>query len=265
MRKRTRRLGQELSRGALAAGLFCGLLALPASSWAEDAPAKEEPPRPPPLPPLAVTPPPPTRHLDLGVGFSLLSRLTNPETDDGPTAVRYPPSPGLALSARLDVFRYFRAGAYLLWNAGNMELSPGSLGLPGDPGEVHVTAYSFGLRLAPTLPLGPRARAWVSAGVGWGRLELGRFDVVTSSGSFQVRERSASHAELPLGLGASFDVIRNWLAVELEVTGAIYLGERGNSLNPGQAIDPLGRTVRVGRFPRIEATFAQTIGLALLL
>jgi opacity protein-like surface antigen len=225
----------------------------------------EPPPRPKPLEPLALHPPKATRHIDLGVGLSLLDRLTSGETTDGPTSVRYPAALGLSFSGRVDVFRHLRAGVYVMRHVADMELADGALGLPGNPGAASVASYSLGFRLAPTWPLSDRARLWVSAGVGWGRTEIGRFSVASPTGSFEVRERSSSHLEWPVGLGFSLDLIPNWLALELEVTGAVFTGERGDALRSGQAVDASGHVLRFSPFPAVEATFVQTLGLALLL
>lgn len=280
MREARRHLG---ARHLGPSWLFCAaFLALSSSASAEEARAgvdvgvdapehgaissEPEPlPRPKALPPLSVTPAAFRRHVDLGVGLSLLSRLTATETSDGPTSVRYPAALGFVISARVDVLRHLRAGVYVMRHVRDMSLGEGVLGFAGDPDPISVYSYSLGFRLAPTWPLSCRARAWASAGIGWGRTELGRFHVVSSAGTFEVRERSASHLEWPLGLGFSFDVIRNWLVVEVEATGGLYSGERGDALRSGQAIDAAGRLLRVGPFPNVRATFVQTLGLSLIL
>ena len=225
-------------------------------------PAPEPPARPKELPPLEVTSPPFTRHVDIGAGLALVHRIPS----DG-TAVRYPASVGVGIWARFDVTRWLRANVYAMRTERDMQLPAGALGLAGDPGVVEFYSYSFGLRLAPTWRLTPRARAWVAAGAGWGRLELGRFSVATPAGAFPVRERTASFVELPLGLGASFDVVPNWLAVELETTGAFYPGaaQRGRAFEDGQAIDASGRRVTVGAYPRFAGGFTTTLGLSLVL
>ncbi|MDI1447361.1 hypothetical protein [Polyangium sp. 6x1] len=222
--------------------------------------APEAPPRPKELPPLDITEPPFTRHVDIGGGVALVHRIPS-----GDTRVRYPASVGMGLWARVDITRYLRASLYAVRAERDFDLPSGALGLAGDPGEVEFYTYSFGLRLAPTWNITPRARAWVSAGAGWGRLELGRFSVASPSGVFPVRERVASFVEIPLGLGASFDVVPRWLAVELETTGAFYVGQRGRAFEDEQAIDASGRRVTVGPYPTFAGGFVTTLGLSLVL
>jgi hypothetical protein len=256
-------------RGVIAFGVSCCLLqlVLPADARADESAseAATTPPRPAPLPPLTPTARPFTRHVDIGAAVALVHRVAEGQTDAGESLMRYPSAVGLGLSARVDILRYLRGGLYVVRGSSEADPSFGTLGLPGDPGTMTVTSYSFGLRLSPTLPLGSRARTWLTLGAGWGRLEVGRFDVASLGSSFQVRERVFSFVEFPAGIGTSFDIIENWLSVEFEATAAVHVGQRGTALRNSQAIDTLGRRVPVGPFPSIAASFVQTLGLALVL
>ncbi|MDI1433930.1 hypothetical protein [Polyangium sorediatum] len=278
MRARVKRLEDRRRRGrrALASaaaitlalgGVMGTARGASASEEAADAAAApaapEPPPRPKELPPLDITEPPFTRHVDFGGGVALVHRIPS-----GDTGVRYPASVGMGLWARVDITRYLRASLYAVRTERDFNMPSGALGLVGDPGDAEFYTYSFGLRIAPTWRITPRARAWVSAGAGWGRLELGRFSVATSGGSvFPVRERAASFVEIPLGLGASFDVVPRWLALEIETTGAFYpeTAQRGRAFEEEQAIDASGRRVTVGPFPRFAGGFVTTLGLSLVL
>jgi hypothetical protein len=256
-------------RGIVAFGIAFGLVALtlPSVALAEHSAAEisSEPARPAPLPPLVPAHLPISRHVDIGAAVALVHRVAEGQTGTDASLERYPSAVGVGLSARVDVFRYLRANLYVVRGSSTVDLSAGALGLPGDPGPFGVTSYSFGLRLSPTLPLGPRARTWLSVGAGWGRLEVGGFDVASAGGTFRVRERVFSFVELPLSIGTSIDVIKNWLSVEFEVTGVFHAAQRGAALRNGQAIDTLGRRIPVGPFPSLPASFVQTLGLALVL
>jgi hypothetical protein len=207
------------------------------------------------------------RHVDIGGGVALVNRVAAAEAPAGtPTAVRYTPSVGFGLWARWELVRWLRMNLYFVRSEHEAGMPPGALGLPGDADPVELYTYSFGARLAPTWQFGPRLRTWVSAGAGWGRIEVERFGVRQGNlGTFTVRNRNASFIEFPFGLGASFDVIPKWLVIELEVVGAFNVGERGDALREGQAIDASGRRVDVGPFPEIQGSFVQTLGLSLVL
>jgi len=230
--------------------------------------AKPEPPARPPLPSRAPAVPVPwVRHVDIGGGLALVNRIAATDAPAGTkTPVRYSPSLGFGLWARWEIVRWLRMNLYFVRSGHEAGMPPGALGLPGDAAPVDLYTYSFGARLAPTLQFGPRLRGWVSAGAGWGRIEVERFEVTQpNGGTFMVRNRAASFVELPFGLGASFDVIPKWLAVEVEVMGAFNVGERGDALREAQAIDSAGRRIDVGPFPEIRGSFVQTIGLSLVL
>jgi hypothetical protein len=163
------------------------------------------------------------------------------------------------------VLRYLRFTAYFVSARHDVALPPGALGQSGEISLDSVSTYSFGARLSPTIPWSARARSWISVGGGWGRLEFGKMRVTEGASAFTVKERSASFVEIPLGLGTSFDIIPNWLSIELEVTGAFALGQEGDALREVQAIDAQGRRRAVSGFPELDATFVQTLGLSLIL
>lgn len=219
--------------------------------------------RPAELPPLVPKALPEARHVDLGVAAALLYRA--PDGQTGSPLARYPIAIGWSLSARISLWHYLRANLYAVHGSSSIDMPDGALGLPGNPGTMPLTSYSFGLRLSPTLPLGTRARTWLTAGVGWGRVETGRFEVATEKGTFRVRERAFSFVEFPIGIGTSFDIIKNWLSLEFEVTGAFHASQRGTALRDGQAIDADGHRTKVGPFPALSESFVQTLGLALVL
>jgi hypothetical protein len=266
---RTKCLGRTSKRGIVAFGFALGFaaLTLPAVVLAEqsDAQIPSKTARPASLSPLEPARLPTTRHVDVGLGVALVQRVAEGQTDAITSLERYPSAVGGSLSARVELFRYLRANFYAVRASGSADLPYGALGLPGDPAPLGVTSYAFGLRLSPTLPLGPRARTWLSLGAGWGRIEVGRFDVASAGGTFRVRERAFSFVELPVSIGTSFDIIENWLTVEFEATGSFHVAQRGTALNNGQAIDTSGRRIAVGRFPSLAASFVQTLGLSLVL
>lgn len=273
MSARTKCLESTLLRG-ICAGV---ILAVPAGAFAEESAEDtlSKAPRPPPLEALEPAELPVSRHVDVGLAMALVERLTEGQTNAGSVNFRYPAMIGVGLSARVDVWKYLRANLYVVRSSTSTDLAAGMLGLPGDPGLVPLTSYALGLRLSPTLRLGPRARTWLSVGAGWGRMEMGRFDVQSRGSScdpdiqppncYVVRERSFSFLEFPMGFGTSFDIIKNWLAIEFEATMAFHTAQRGTARNVGQTIDTEGKRTVVGPFPEISATFVQTIGLALVL
>ena len=107
--------------------------------------------------------------------------------------------------------------------------------------------------------------------VGHGRHRLGaprvrsHVFVRSDAGRYVIRERRASIVEVPLGLGGSFEVVRGWLAIQIELTGSVMVSQEGNALERAQAIDASGKRRTVASLPLLDASFTQSVGLSLIL
>ena len=221
-----------------------------------------------------VVPEPPAweRHLELGADFAFVLRpLSNGEVDNG---TRYSAAPGYGFHVRWNMLRWLRFHFYFVDAHHSIELTPGALatGLSDgiDPAatveEPSVSTFVFGGRLAPTWNISDRFRGWLAVGVGWGRFEYPTMVVTETGGQqFEVRERAGVFVEFPFSVGASFDVIEHWLAVELESTAAPVTGQSGSGHSNFQATDADGNIRSVAGFGAIEASFVQTLGLSLIL
>jgi hypothetical protein len=228
------------------------------------------------------------RHLEIGVDLALVSRPASQDADGNKSDIRYEPALGIGVHARWEIFRWLRFSAYAVSASHDMQIPPNSLcdpeslrdpespcdDLPGpvegaardeEAKDVTVDTITFGARIAPTLPLSERARSWVSIGIGYGRFDFPKMWIPEALGSYPVRERAMSFVEFPVGIGTSFDIIRNWLAIELEITAAIALGQEGESVRSAQAIDAAGHKRSIGGLPLIDASIVQTLGLSLIL
>jgi len=266
-RPRLPQFRRALAASTLALACASGAAAARAEDKAPERPAPVEEARPPrpPLPP--ARPPvrlPWARNVELGADVALVFRPASVGADDAQASIRYEPALGFGAHARWEIFRYLRFNAYFLGASHALRIPEGALGIPGKVESASVDTFSFGARLAPTLPLGDRARAWVSVGIGYGRFEFPKM-YLAELGPYPVRERAMSFAEVPAGIGISYDLIRDWLTLELEVLGALALGQDGTSTQRAQAIDAEGRRRSIGGLPVIDATFVQTLGLSIVL
>jgi hypothetical protein len=275
-----------LRRPAIRRGMIAGCLAWACAAAAPTAHAQDDPPeqdkkaqdKKPARPPLPAAPPPVrlpwARHIEIGVDLALVARPASQGADGEESRIRYEPALGFGAHARWEIFRWLRFSAYAVGASHDLRIPPGSLGVRGRvqgaaPGEeakdVTVETITFGARLAPTLPLSERARSWASIGIGYGRFDFPKMWIEETLGPNPVRERAMSFVEFPAGIGASFDIIRNWLAIELEITAAIALGQEGESVRSAQAIDKDGHKRSIGGLPLIDASIVQTLGLSLIL
>ncbi|WP_437481558.1 hypothetical protein WME75_38145 [Sorangium sp. So ce1014] len=270
-------VGRGMAAGAVA--LACAATARAEESTAA-APAHgaadaEEPAKPP-RPPLPPASPPPRlpwdRHIEIGADAAFVSWLGTRDDAGRLTRVRLEPAIGLGIHARWEILELLRFSAFVVLSRHELALQQGALGQPGaitaeprEDGAPGVRALALGARLAPTLPLGERARAWASVGVGYDRFDFDRMRVSDPGGEFTIRERGASYVAIPLGLGVSLDLIRDWLTIELETSGAFVLGRGGDATREGQAIDGLGLRRTIGALPQARGSFIQTLGLSLVL
>jgi hypothetical protein len=236
----------------------------PAAAPSTTAPADEPPPRPP-LPPEPPRAPVPwAQHLEISTGLAVTELISTLDGASRPSPVRFRPGPGFFVDLGWKVFRYLRFSGFVVEANHSLQLPAGALGLQGPIQSGSVHTYTFGARLSPMLPIGQRVRLWLSAGAGWGRMEYPRM-TAPELGSNPVRERSASIVEIPLGLGAAFEVIPRWLAIHAAFTGSVVPSQIGDALEPGQAIDAAGKMKAIGPLPKLDASCAQMIGLSLLL
>ena len=236
--------------------------------------AKEEAQPRPPLPDYRDEPDAPewTRHIEIGGDFAFVVRpFAGAESDSGTS---YDPAPAWGLHVRWPVVSWLRVHAYFIDARHNVVIPPGALVAPTDTSispqatfdELTVTTFVFGARIAPTLEFTDRLRAWIGGGIGWGRFEFPRVNVTEADGSvFEVGMRAGSFVEFPFSIGASWDVIDRWLAIEIEGTFAPVTGQSGSAHTTHQTVDANGRIVHIGGFGAIEASFVQTLGLSLIL
>ncbi|MGK3999639.1 hypothetical protein [Sorangium sp. So ce1024] len=270
-------VGRGLAAGAVA--LACAANARaeePTEAGAGQEAAAAAEPSGPPRPPLPPAPPVPRlpwgRHIEVGADVALVNRIGSRDTAGNPTRLRLKPAIGVGLHARWEIVEHLRFSAFFVHAEHDLALAPGALAQPGtitaeprEDGAPSVRTLALGARFAPTLPLSERARSWLSVGIGYDRFYVGRMRIAEPAGEFTVRERGASYLEIPLGVGMSFDLIRNWLTIELETSGAFLLGQGGDATRPAQTIDAQGRRRTVGALPQARGSFIQTLGLSLVL
>jgi hypothetical protein len=212
------------------------------------------------------------RRLELGGDVAFVSR---PFAGALATSrVRYQPAVGWGLHLAWPATEWLRIQAYFVDAHHDLVIPQGALAT-GAPGSISAAAtveaaavptFVFGAKVAPTLAFGSRLRAWLSAGVGWGRFEFPSMVVTEPRGQrYEIREREGVVVEFPLGIGASFDVIPRWLAVVYEASGAPITGQSGDAHEIFQALDPAGNPREVGAFGAAEVSFVQTVGLSLIL
>ncbi|HVY47073.1 MAG TPA: hypothetical protein VHB21_14395 [Minicystis sp.] len=259
------------------------------TALAADARAADAPPAPakkpdpadvlPPRPPTPRLPPPEpvpwTRLIEFGPDLAFVSQPASHDATGHATGVHYQSTFGFGAHLTWPALKHLQFSVYFLDSNQGLRFDPGALGLRGQITSSSAHTYSFGLRAEPMIPLGDRARGWVSVGIGWGRWDFPRMEVATGSGPCPIDtfdrscsllyERADNMAVFPLGLGGSFDVVRGRLAVVLEFSASIPAFQNGTAVDSTRAVDASGANRAVGGLPLVDVTLAETLGLSLVL
>jgi len=191
-----------------------------------------------------------------------------------PNAMSYDPGVGFGIHLRWEVLHFLRFHPYYynvehpirLPRGSLSTASPDTISRSADLPASSVATFAFGARLEPTLWLNDRTRLWLAAGAGWGRVHLPAMTVDDPvHGEFTVDQRGFVFVEFPLSIGVGVEIIKNWLALEYEVTGCPVVSESGRALESVQAVDASGKPLDVGPLESLDATFTHTLGLSLIL
>ncbi len=245
----------------------------PSAATPADSAASTSAPRPPPLlDDLELPERTHERRLELGVRALLVSRLAEREIDGQLTGVDYGVSPGIGAIFRVPVLEHLSvAGA---WGLSSLEskIEPGALAItrrPSDPAEpidsLGGLTWWMQARVEPTLQFSSLLRGWLVLGVGWGRYELEPVHVRDSSGTFLVRDRSASYVDFPLGIGGSVALVDDWLSLELELLASPTLSTDGSAFTTVGVVDGAGEASAVGPLPRAPVSLQPSLGLTVIL
>lgn len=220
--------------------------------------------RPPPLESPEPRPLPWDRLLDVGGDFVLVARPTSFDVKGHTSAIRYEPATGFGFHIRWPVLSHLTIEGYYVDVHMPVDIPRGALGVSDPITTPPVETFVVGARLSPSMQWG-RVRAWLTAGAGWGRLEFQRMTATGPTGTYAIRERGASFLEFPFGLGVSFEIVKRWLSVDLVGTASFVAAQHGDAFDESQTVDSAGHLHTVGRFPVMDASLVQTIGLSLLL
>ncbi|MBM4358616.1 MAG: hypothetical protein FJ096_10970 [Deltaproteobacteria bacterium] len=212
------------------------------------------------------------RHGEFGAELAWLSRPFSNAL--GPVRTNYRPTFGLGVHLQWDVRPWLHVRPYFLWGAHNVEVGHGALSTASPSSirpdaifdAIQAATFTFGVKLAPTWNVSPRARVWFVAGVGYGRSSFRNMTITEPGGKpFTVPDRDGVFVDFPLGLGGAYEVLPGRAAFTFEVTGAPAVGQTGTAYEPFQVVDTTGKLRELGPFGAVQATFVQTLGLAIYL
>lgn len=225
--------------------------------------AESEKPLPPPPPPRATDQfPPPydkkpdpirnVRHVEIGPDFGVWSRSAKDDSASYGAAFAY------GAHARVEILPVLGFSIYASNAHHEVTVEDSAVDQPA------LQVFQMGARLEPTWPVLPTLRLWLGLGVAWGRAAA---DAPTVDGiqDSSMADRSGVFLEYSAALGGTYDVIPNWLALSLSVSGGVMANQSGDLFDDTQAIDNTGQMSRLSGLPEMESGFSALLGVGMIL
>jgi len=201
------------------------------------------------------------RNLELGPDFAVWHRTT-----ESGSSASYTTGVAFGAHARIELRQWLGLRLFFLWGKHGVEVD--SRGLELSSGEVEhpdISVTELGARIEPTWVVLPRLRLWAGAGASWARAQAPRPTITTTAGPASTTERAGIFIELGGALGATYDVIPEWLAVWVSGTAGFVVDESGDLFHEQQAIAADGSILHIGGLPGMSAALSTTLGVALVL
>jgi hypothetical protein len=122
----------------------------------------------------------------------------------------------------------------------------------------------LGATLEPTWYPTPLLALWAGVGIGWGRTTAAPLYTYGAE-SVALPIRSAVFIEVPLVAGVHYEVVRDWLVVNLSGHVGFPFDQSGTLENPYSTPGKSGGLVRAGGFPELGTSFGVLAGVGCLL
>jgi hypothetical protein len=197
-------------------------------------------------------PPSKVRHVEVGPDFGLWSR---PAEND---SASYSAGFGWGAHARIEILPVLGFSAYANDAKHSVTMADPAIDQPA------IDILQIGARIEPTWRVMPTLRLWLGLGIAWARAEA---PAPTMDG-FQdssLTDRTGVFLEYSCALGGTYDVIPNWLALSLSVSGGLMANQSGDMFDETQAITNTGGMSRLPGLPEMESSFSALLGVGMIL
>lgn len=183
--------------------------------------------------------------------------------------VAFDPALTWGIYARPEITSWLGVRLYYRYESIPVSVRRGGLELPDWPlgdtdiEQPNLRLRSFGARVEPTWVVTPRLRLMGIVGIAWLRFVA---PAPTSRGdlNIQTASRSAVGLNPTFGLGASFDVIPDWLVFGASVTYGLATNRTGSAYESVQAFAD-GRRLFLAPLPRFRNVSDVLLSLGLVL
>lgn len=193
-------------------------------------------------------------------------RRASTDASVNPDGIGYDPAVQFSFQGRGYVSPWLSFSLYYVRASHEVSLPPGAAGMDYEQIDMDtVLSYSLGARVEPTYRVSDTFRAWLSLGVGWGRMSLDKVTVQEQDRSYTVRDRAGVFVEVPFGIGASYEIVPRWLAIQAEADVAHLSKQSGKLFDPTPFVDNKGSRDAVGPMPTQTISSSFLLGVSLIL
>jgi hypothetical protein len=182
-------------------------------------------------------------------------------------SISYGAAPTIGVHGRAEVLKWLGARISVRWEFVPVELDTGALGLP--PGtsytEPDLNRVYLGASFEPTWHATPLLALYAGIGVGWGRTTA---QALYTAGAERIAMpiRSAVFVEVPLSAGVRYEVIKDWMVVNLAgQVGGLWGDQTGRLLDPYTTPGKAGTLITVQGFPEVGRSLGVLAGVGCLL
>lgn len=196
-------------------------------------------------------------QLEVGPSVAMIARAA---TSDG-SGVTYEAGLGLGALFRITFLPWLRGSVRYMQSHHGVSYTPGALGVPGTLSSGSLAIDWLSVAVHPTWSPTSRAHLWGTLGAGWSHAVMRQLDV---SGGAHVRGRSGLFADVPLGLGGGYDVLR-WLTASIDLAWAPTFGVGGDLFSADIYYDAAGKAANVAAFPAPRSSIYAIANLAFAL
>jgi hypothetical protein len=264
--------GSDDSQTGAADATAASTVAVPAQPESTKAPTAAAPPLPDPTAdaqeprPVAgeTEPDAPMRNVDLGPDAGIWARPA-----EGNTGVSYSAGFSWGAHARLEIVDWMGVRALVNVTRHAVSVERGALGPTADT-EVEqpsLRVVYLAALLEPTWVITPRLRVWGGLGGGWATVEA---PAPRDQGDTELHStrRTGVYLDLLAELGVTLDVVRDWMAASVSVTGGVPVNQSGAAFDRVQTLQqnpPAEEIQHYEALPKFAGSVSILAGLGILL
>ncbi len=202
-------------------------------------------------------------RLEVGLGPLLRSAHVTHELGDVSAGANL--SPGVALLARVPIVDVFSMEVVAGWSRMSLDLAAGDFVSGGVVESMLQDTFSFELWMAPAIYAGDRVNVFGLVGVGFLASSIGATELFVGANRAVIADRERWHFSVPVGGGASFQLVPGWLDLGVRLWISPTFGEGGDGSTAGTVYDGAGSTRALAPMPTIPLWITQTATLGMVL